>query len=198
MVKSPVPEELTRVLARDPAAMITFKRLPPSHQQQYVDWIREAKKSTTRVDRAEKTYEVLISGGGANSGSVTDKALVHKLGFTPGMIGRAINAPFNYAQLLAGDASDVTFLQQDQPDMDFVHAFCSNYKDLHHILNVYPSLIRKKGMLWVSWPKRSSGIDSEIDENDIKAVAISAGWIDMKLTSVDDTWGALLLHRARS
>jgi len=196
-----LPIELTRVLARDPAVMVGFKKLPPSTQQQYIDWISEAKRSATRLHRAEQTYAQLRENdpaGGAGQGTVIGKSLISKLGFKPGMQGRAVNAPFNYAQLLAGDTTNIRFFQEDHPEMDFVHVFCDSYASLQHALQVYPNMIKPKGMIWISWPKKSSGVASEIDENDIRALSLTIDWVDVKVVSVDATWSALQLRRRQT
>jgi uncharacterized protein YdeI (YjbR/CyaY-like superfamily) len=61
MSKRTVPRELADLLASDPEAGAAFEKLPPSHQQEYVLWITEAKKEETRLKRSQKTIEMLLN-----------------------------------------------------------------------------------------------------------------------------------------
>ncbi len=51
------------------------------------------------------------------------------------------------------------------------------------------------GMVWVSWPKRSSGRQTDLDENVVRAIGLAAGVVDVKVAAVDDTWSALKFVR---
>ncbi|MFY9914277.1 MAG: DUF3052 domain-containing protein [Nocardioidaceae bacterium] len=53
------------------------------------------------------------------------------------------------------------------------------------------------GMVWVSWPKRSSGLQTDLDENSVRAIGLAAGVVDVKVAAVDDTWSALKFVRRR-
>ena len=48
-------------------------------------------------------------------------------------------------------------------------------------------------MVWVSWPKRASGVASDIDENAVRRIALPMGWVDIKVCAVDTTWSGLKL-----
>jgi len=47
------------------------------------------------------------------------------------------------------------------------------------------------GMLWICWPKKSSGIASDLNENDVRRIGLDAGLVDIKVCAVDDTWSGL-------
>ncbi|HVM43622.1 MAG TPA: DUF3052 family protein, partial [Gemmatimonadales bacterium] len=51
------------------------------------------------------------------------------------------------------------------------------------------------GMLWVSWPKKASGVPTDVTENDVRDVALAGGLVDVKVCAVDDTWSGLKLVR---
>lgn len=53
--------------------------------------------------------------------------------------------------------------------------------------------IARNGMIWISWPKQSSGVFSEISENDIRDAALPLGLVDVKVCAVDDVWSGLKL-----
>lgn len=59
-----------------------------------------------------------------------------------------------------------------------------------------PKLIRaidQNDMIWVSWPKKSSGVPSSVNENTIRSVALPLGLVDVKVCAVDETWSGLKL-----
>lgn len=191
-----LPDEITKVLARDPAVLVRFKRLQEPQQKRYTEWVSAARRSNVRKMRAEHLYQILSeSDGGGQPSTYDGKSLISKLGFTIGMQGRAVNAPMNYMQLLAGDTTNITFLQDDQYNMDFVHVFCMTLKTLQDALKHFDPLIKDKGMLWISWPKKSSGLECEIDGNVIRDVVSGTGWVDVKVCSIDETWSGLQLRR---
>ena len=53
-------------------------------------------------------------------------------------------------------------------------------------------------VIWVSWPKRLSGVDTDISENDVRALALPLGLVDVKVCAVDDTWSGLKLVLRKS
>jgi hypothetical protein len=54
------------------------------------------------------------------------------------------------------------------------------------------------GTLWMAWPKRSSGVATDLSESVIRDVAIAAGLVDTKVRAIDETWSGLRLTRRRS
>ena len=54
------------------------------------------------------------------------------------------------------------------------------------------------GVLWVCWPKRSAGVETDLGEGGVRAVALAAGMVDTKVCAVDATWSGLRLTRRRS
>jgi hypothetical protein len=79
--------------------------------------------------------------------------------------------------------------------VDIVWAFCLERRRLRRRL---PALVAKTavaGSLWVSWPKKSSGVDTDLDENVVRQLALDAGVVDVKVAAVDEVWSALKLVR---
>ena len=58
--------------------------------------------------------------------------------------------------------------------------------------------MRMDAVIWVSWPKRLSGADTDISENDVRALALPLGLVDVKVCAVDDTWSGLKLVLRKS
>lgn len=55
------------------------------------------------------------------------------------------------------------------------------------------SMIRQNGMIWVSWPKKTSGVKTDVTEGVIRKAALPLGLVDVKVCAVDETWSGLKL-----
>ena len=66
-------------------------------------------------------------------------------------------------------------------------------KTLEKELRRLRKLIADTGTLWVSWPKKSSGVATDVTEDVIRQVALPLGFVDVKVCAVDQTWSALKL-----
>lgn len=119
--------------------------------------------------------------------------LAAKLGIKPSANVLLIDAPSNYRKLLGKLPNDVTFL--DRPDIgcQFVHLFTTRRSELEKHLGRLRAKIADAGTLWVSWPKKSSGVTSDVTEDVIRAVALPLGFVDVKVCAVDETWSGLKL-----
>ena len=47
------------------------------------------------------------------------------------------------------------------------------------------------GTLWISWPKRASGVPTDVNENVLREVVLPTGWVDIKVAAIDETWSGL-------
>jgi hypothetical protein len=119
--------------------------------------------------------------------------LAKKLGIKAETVLRAVNAPADYAALLAPLPENVTLAQNDAKDLDVVHLFTKTRSELIKLVDRYKSRIKQNGAIWVSWPKKSSGIPSEITEDTVREIALPQGLVDIKVCAVDDTWSGLKL-----
>ena len=77
--------------------------------------------------------------------------------------------------------------------LDVVHLFTKSRSDLLEGLNRYKCKIKQDGVIWVSWPKKASGIPSEVSENTVRELALPLGLVDIKVCAVDDVWSGLKL-----
>jgi hypothetical protein len=104
-----------------------------------------------------------------------------------------VNAPAAYAKLLAPLPEGVSFPRKSPADAAFVHLFVSDRKTLEKELARLRKLIADNGVLWVSWPKKSSGVATDVTEDVIREVALPLGFVDVKVCAVDETWSGLKL-----
>jgi hypothetical protein len=119
--------------------------------------------------------------------------LPQKLGIKPGTILVAINPPENYRKLLAPIPSGVNFATRPVGNTKFVHLFVKERRALSEQLRQLRQKIAEDAAVWVSWPKKSSGVPTDITEDVIRAVALPLGFVDIKVCAVDDTWSGLKL-----
>jgi len=88
---------------------------------------------------------------------------------------------------------NVTFAQDVAEELDLVHLFTKTRSELVELLDQYQGKIKQSGAIWVSWPKKASGIRSEVTEDTVREVALPLGLVDIKVCAVDDVWSALKL-----
>ena len=116
-----------------------------------------------------------------------------KLGIEAGARVNTRNAPSDYQQLLAPLPADVAFSTRFRNNVDLWHLFTKSKSELVAVLPIAKSQIKMDGMIWVSWPKKSSGISSSVTEDTIREICLPMGLVDVKVCAVDDTWSGLKL-----
>lgn len=119
--------------------------------------------------------------------------LPQKLGIKEGMIVVVIDAPEHYRKLLGQIPSGVNFATRPVGNTKFIHLFAKERRRLHQELQSLRQKIPEDAAVWVSWPKQSSGVPTDITEDVIRAVALPLGFVDIKVCAVDDTWSGLKL-----
>jgi len=119
--------------------------------------------------------------------------LAKKLGIKAGMTVHAENAPTHYAELLDPWPENVTTAARNAKELDLVHVFATTRAELARLLAVFLSKIKQNGAIWVSWPKKASGMPSEITEDTVREIALPLGLVDVKVCAVDDVWSGLKL-----
>ncbi len=78
-------------------------------------------------------------------------------------------------------------------ETDIVHIFCTERARLAAALRDSLKNLREDGTIWVSWPKKSSKVPTDITEDTIREVALPMGLVDIKVCAVDETWSGLKL-----
>jgi hypothetical protein len=119
--------------------------------------------------------------------------LARKLGIKEGSRIFLLNAPGNYLQLVAPLPAGVQVAPQITSHADIVHIFSTKKEELSKALRISLKKMRPDGMIWVSWPKKSSKVPTDITEDTIREVALPLGLVDIKVCAVDDVWSGLKL-----
>lgn len=118
--------------------------------------------------------------------------LAKKLGFADGVCVHVAGAPANY-RALVDPAPAVIWRKTPGKDLDIAHIFITERAELEKALPPLMTAIAPAGAIWVSWPKRASGVATDITEDGIRGVALPLGLVDVKVCAVDDTWSGLKL-----
>ena len=103
------------------------------------------------------------------------------------------NAPAHYLQLLGELPNDAQVSPRIRKPVDFVHLFAIARAQLVAELKRALADIDQDGAVWVSWPKKSSGVRTDLTEDVIREVALPMGLVDIKVCAVDETWSGLKL-----
>lgn len=119
--------------------------------------------------------------------------LAQKLGIKAGMTVAALNSPRGYRKLLAPLPAKVSFTDEAIAGSEFVHLFVTERKAMAAELKGLRKLLADTGVLWVSWPKKASGVKTDITEDVIREVCLPMGLVDVKVCAVDETWSGLKL-----
>ena len=119
--------------------------------------------------------------------------LAQKLGIKAGQEVMLIDAPSAYRKLLGPLPEAVSFLPTVKRDATFIHLFVSKREILEKELKPLRKLVADTGTVWISWPKKSSGVATDVTEDVIREVALPLGFVDVKVCAVDEMWSGLKL-----
>jgi hypothetical protein len=119
------------------------------------------------------------------------KPVVQKLGVKPGFRILCVGAPAAYADIVGKLPAGVTMASAAKAPLDMVHLFVTEAKGLAAKLRDYRKAIAPDGMIWVSWPKKSSGVATDLSDVVVRDTALPLGLVDIKVCAIDDTWSGL-------
>jgi hypothetical protein len=148
-----------------------------------------ASPETRLADRTRTSRDSVTHASTGYSGT----PLAQKLGIKAGTVVLAIGAPKNFPVLLAPLPRGARVTTRATTSPAFVHVFATARSDLASRLASLRESLQPDGTLWVSWPKKASGVATDITEEVIRAVALPLGFVDVKVCAVDDTWSGLKL-----
>jgi hypothetical protein len=102
-------------------------------------------------------------------------------------------APKRYLDLIAPVPEGARIVRKIDDATDIVHVFATDRARLAVLLRSSLAKLRPDAAIWVSWPKKSSKVPTDITENTIRELALPMGLVDIKVCAVDDTWSGLKL-----
>lgn len=116
--------------------------------------------------------------------------LTRKLGIKEGFIAAFVNAPPDFKRGLDLPANVIIKTNATQP-FDFVIVFAKSEKQLRQNFSHYAARLKPAGMLWVAWPKKSSGVATDLSFTNVQAIGLGKGLVDVKICAVDEVWSGL-------
>ncbi len=119
--------------------------------------------------------------------------LVRKLGLKEGFRIFVRNSPVEYKTLIGALPEGAVLCAKMVKGIDAVHLFTKSQSDLRKLLPGAKKSITPAGMIWVSWPKKSSKIETDITEDIIRKICLPMDLVDVKVCAVDDIWSGLKL-----
>lgn len=121
--------------------------------------------------------------------------LVAKLGIRPGARVRFLGAPPGYEATLGPLPEGVTVAIATRGSFDIVQLFARSSAELRRRLPAAARALAPAGALWISWPKRASGVATDLGGDAVRAAGLATGLVDVKVCAVDETWSGLKFVR---
>lgn len=118
------------------------------------------------------------------------KRLIKKLGIKPGFSILTFGAPDSYWDWLGSLPEGVQHAAPGER-VDFIHCFGTRSEDLANRLREGKDRMKRDGLIWLSWPKKASGVRSDLDESRVRKMGLDSGLVDIKICAVDETWSGL-------
>lgn len=119
--------------------------------------------------------------------------LAKKLGIKDRHRVALIGAPPGFEKTLAPLPPDVQLLTSARGGSDIVILFTDERADLLKRFPAAMAAIPADGAIWVAWPKKTSGVETDLTEDRIREIALDAGLVDNKVCAIDATWSGLRL-----
>ena len=136
---------------------------------------------------------LVIEGGQTKSAGYSGTPLAKKLGIKENFRVEVINAPEDYLCLFTDLPANLYFENDKDIKLDLIHFFTKSREEYQSLLPQLKDRIKLNGSIWISWPKKSSKVPTDMTEDIIRNFALQTGLIDIKVCAVDETWSALKL-----
>ncbi len=119
--------------------------------------------------------------------------LGRKLGIKEGFRAMLYNPPKHYFDLFADWPDDVELVEKARTEqIDFMQFFCTRMTELEKVLGNYKDSLKKNGLLWISWPKGTSKIETDLNRDIIRDYILkTTGLVDVKVAAIDQDWSGL-------
>jgi hypothetical protein len=121
------------------------------------------------------------------------KPVVQKLGLKPGFRIFVEGLSRAYSDVVGELPAEVRLVKAANGPLDVVHLFAAEARGLAAKLRGYRKAIAPDGMMCVSWPKKASGVATDLTETIVRKTALANGLVDIKVCAIDETWSGLKL-----
>lgn len=116
-----------------------------------------------------------------------------KLGVKDGQLTWRLKMPESVAAEIAAGGVAPKVVKTPKAGLEMAHLFMTKKQDLGRELEYLRGLLAQDGMVWVSWPKKASGVATNITEDTVREVCLPLGLVDVKVCAVDAVWSGLKL-----
>ena len=117
--------------------------------------------------------------------------LAMKLGIKEGSRIALVNAPKNFQSELGELPDGVKFLKPSTKSLDIILFFVLSERTLDRDFAKLSERLIANGMIWIAWPKKSSGVATDLSFEHVQRIGLDAGLVDVKICAVDETWSGL-------
>jgi len=117
--------------------------------------------------------------------------LPKKLGIKPDCCTFLVNMPAEVRSDLKEALAGCSLSRDGKGPIDFAMVFVKNQAELKTQFSRIAKQLAPAGIFWVSWPKKSSGIATDMNENDVRRIGLDAGLVDVKVCAVNEVWSGL-------
>ncbi|PCH99639.1 MAG: DUF3052 domain-containing protein [Flavobacteriaceae bacterium] len=123
------------------------------------------------------------------NGNRSTTPLYRKLGITSDSEILVLNQPNNYIDFFSDFPSKVIIIEKrNRQQFGFIHIFVRTMSELESLYKTAKTSLKKNGILWISWPKKTSEINTELDKFMIMKYGLDNGLVDTKVASIDKNW----------
>jgi len=117
--------------------------------------------------------------------------LPKKLGIKEGSRIALVNAPENFQSELGELPDRVEFVKRPTKSLDIILLFVLTERALARDFARLAEKLVANGMIWIAWPKKSSGVTTDLSFERVQRIGLDAGLVDVKICAIDDTWSGL-------
>ena len=117
--------------------------------------------------------------------------LAKKLGIKNGFKIKIVNYPDYYFELFTDFPSETYQISDIKTKKDFIHYFAKTIAELEKDIKQLSEEIEQNGIIWISWPKKSSKVETDLSGNIVREIGLKTGLVDIKVCAVDEIWSGL-------
>ncbi len=128
--------------------------------------------------------------------------LIKKLGIVKDGVNLVVSAPvtfieefeLNDVQMMKLESESIDFIEKSfdsNESADYIHLFTKSSNELKEVFPKLRKMLKKNGMIWISWPKKSAKVETDLTELVVMKVGLGLGLVDVKVVSIDEVWSGL-------
>ena len=117
--------------------------------------------------------------------------LAKKLGIKAGFRITLIGAPEGFRHELEELPDNVSFVTTQKGSLDLILFFAKSKSEVTRHFSRLAAKLAPAGMLWIAWPKKASGVTTDLSENVVREIGLDTGLVDVKVCAVNEIWSGL-------